>query len=340
MVTELPLFKRKGLLFRLFRPLWVGGVIGWFSASGLYGQNSAAGSGGAFLRTVWSPRQAAMGDCGVSLPEAEMAWYYNPALLGFRSKREFASGYRSLSLDRSQVYLDFSSPLSVNGGGGVGLMRAATDKVEIRDGNGIKQDAITISDNLIHGTFALKPAEFFSLGITIKWIIGSFSHLQINNKDLKAYGIGVDLGSVFRWGSWVLGAKVSDLGAHYNWDASQVWGDSYGAKDDPFPSTLRFGISYRYQNYLTIATELLSDITHQNRSSEAYLFKGGIEGGYTFTNGYRMDFRGGWEGNNPTLGLGLTLPLSTRHLLEWNYTYLFDRKNFNNGSGMGLRFIF
>ncbi|MFN3821720.1 MAG: hypothetical protein ACK4OO_05245, partial [bacterium] len=138
----------------------------------------------------------------------------------------------------------------------------------------------------------------------------------------------------------MLGAKISDLGAHYNWDASQVWGDSFGAKDDPFPTTLRLGISYRYQNYFTIATELLSDITHPSRSSEAYHIKGGIEGGYTFTKGYRMDFRGGWEGNNPTLGWGISIPLSTRYHLEWNYTYLFDSKSFNNGSGMSLRFIF
>ncbi|MFN3821805.1 MAG: hypothetical protein ACK4OO_05675, partial [bacterium] len=153
--------KRKYLPFRLVHTFWIGGVTGLVTAASLYGQGSAAGSGGAFLRILWSARQAAMGDCGVAFPEAEMAWYYNPALLGFRSKREFASGYRSLSLDRSQVYVDFSSPLSVNGGVGAGLMRAATDKVEIRDGNGVKQDAITISDNLIHGTFALRPAKFF-----------------------------------------------------------------------------------------------------------------------------------------------------------------------------------
>lgn len=306
----------------------------------LWAQPSTAGKGGSFLRTQWSPRQAAMGDCGVASFDIEMAWHYNPALIAWQNQRTFALGYRPMSLDRTLIYLDFSSPLRAHGGVGIGLMRAATSEVEIRDDNGRILRTITLSDNLVHGTFGLKPAPFLALGISVKWAISSFPHLQLNDKNLTAYGIGVDLGAAIRGKKWSVGIKVADLGAHYNWDATQVWGDSYGAKDDPFPSTIRLGGVYQLEPYLALATELVADPSSLSKKADAYEWKAGGEFRYPFQEEYYIAFRIGFKGANPSAGLGLGLPLRKQSYLDWNLAYMFDRWGFSSGYFSGLRILF
>ncbi|MBM3328580.1 MAG: hypothetical protein FJY67_03785 [Calditrichaeota bacterium] len=300
------------------------------------------GKAGAFLRMGMGADRAAMGDCGVALTSGALNWHYNPAALGHQRTRQGAIGYRLLALDRSILYGDVSVPLQ---GGraavGAGYLRAATSNIDARDSNGERFDVLTNSENLIHGTFSLAPLPALALGISIKWMINNTPRIAEDEKSLNAYGMGIDLGVRFvAHPKLTLGLQVRDINAKYSWDASDVWGEGSGAKDDAFPVLIRAGAAWKALHSVTIASDMVIESAEIGETTEALVPRLGIEYSRAYGESRMLYLRGGWDGAAPTFGLGLELPLRYLRSTRLDYAFVLERAAPSGSHIFGWTFAF
>ena len=292
-------------------------------ASNLYA-TQLGGQAGSFMRLGIGAERIAMGDAGTALSGTGMSWYYNPASLPFQAARQASLGFRSMSLDRSMLYTGYSMPLQANAGLAIGFVRAATDNIDARDSNGKRFDELTYSDNLIHGTFSLRPHPDFALGISIKWMISSAPKVLSDNKTLYAYGMGVDLGVQGCYQKFRFGLQVRDINSKIGWDASDVWGDGRGAVDDKLPLMFRLGVAYEPTTELTLATDLLMNPSEAGKSADGLKPHMGVEWRGAQWEEKFLALRAGWNGDSPTFGLGLGLKLRRGLVAKMDYAYVVD----------------
>ena len=271
-----------------------------------------------------SADRIALGDAGVALVEFGQNWYYNPAAISFQQSRTAALGYRAMSLDRSIMYVGGAFPIEPNAGLGVGLMRAGTDNVEAYDSNGRRYDTFSWADNLIYGSFSLRPHPAVGLGITIKWLISTVPDVKENHKNLNSFGLSVDLGvRVQPSKDFSIGLHIKDFDGRNTFETSDVWGDDAGAKEDKLPTQIRVGAAWEGIEHLT----LVGDVT---------LFptviaddKNGLQPhvGGQFLQPFAEDmwaaFRAGINNAEPTFGLGLSWKVQ-RVRMTLSYAFLFD----------------
>ncbi len=298
------------------------------------------GQAGSFMRMGLGADRLAMGDVGTALSGAGMSWYYNPASPSFQATRQAAFGFRSMSLDRSMLYTGFSMPLQGNAGVAVGFVRAATDKIDARDSNGKTFDELSYSDNLLHGTFCLRPHKDFALGISVKWMIASAPKVLTDNKTLYAYGMGIDLGIQGRWRKYRFGLEVRDINSKVSWNASDVWGDGRGAVDDELPMMFRLGAAYDAQDYLTVAGDLLINPSETGKSSEAFTPHLGVEWRSMEWEAKSLALRGGFNGESPTFGLGVGMKLRHGIVAKMDYAFVLDTVSPSGSHLVGWTFGF
>ncbi|MFH0766181.1 MAG: hypothetical protein V2A61_07150, partial [Calditrichota bacterium] len=254
--------------------------------------------------------RVAMGDCGVALTNNSAPWYYNPAALPHLLQRQVTAGYRWMSLDRSIGNISFAMPAKPNGGVALGVVYAGFGEVDGRDSNGEHFDNIGYYESLIHGSFALKPRAWVSVGLTIKFYMNSVSNIKDNGGDLSSSGLGLDFGTLFQIRPDLsAGLQVRDIGGRSVWDATDVWLDGAGSKDDNFPQTGRFGLAWRSRPDLLLTGETVLNLNDLNEGSEAVRPHLGGEWSRVFPEGYILALRAGYNGDAPSFGLGLTLPM-------------------------------
>jgi len=284
------------------------------------------GQAGAFSRMGLGADRVAMGDCGVAMTGAGMNWYYNPAGLAYQRDRQVSLGYRWMSLDRKMMYIGFTTPLKGNAAVGFGYVRAATDNIDARDSNGEHFDMLSNSDNLLHATFALMPHKRVSLGVSLKWFIGSVPTILDDNKTLYGYGMGVDLGvRIVAADNLSFGLQVRDINAKYTWDATKVWNDGLGSKDDLFPLMTRLGVAYDPRADLTLTSDLVVNGSDIGESSDAFDLHFGGEWRKAFDRNKNLAFRAGWNGDSPVFGLGVDLGLRYGIKARMDYSYLIEK---------------
>ncbi len=286
------------------------------------------GQAGAFLWMGLGADRVGMGDCGAAMTGGGTAWYYNPAALPYSTGRRVAFEYRMMALDRKIMYAGFSTPFEpeegMDAGVAVGVMRAGTDEIDGRDSNGERFDMLSYSDNLIHGSFALKPHPRVAVGISIKWLIGAVPDIKENDENLYAYGMGVDIGLlVFARKDLRFGLQVRDLNARYSWDTSEVWGEGGATKEDAFPNLTRLGVAWEVRPSLTVAADAVVNGTDIGEDIDAVEPRFGVEWGYDFDRAKGLVLRAGYNGEGETFGLGLKLELS-RVKARLDYAFLVE----------------
>ncbi len=285
------------------------------------------GQAGSFLWMGLGADRVAMGDCGTGMLNNNSAWYYNPAGLPYLVDRKVSLGYRSMALDRSIMHIGFATPIysdeGLDAGLGVGLVRAGTDEIDGRNSNGEHFDWLSYSDNLIYGSFALKPHEMLTVGITIKWIIGAIPDIKPDNSNLYSYAMGLDFGMLFQPRKDLrFGFQLRDINARYNWESSEVWGDSNNPKEDKLPNLIRIGASWDAFRTLILAADLVinpNDIgedsndfnpTFGKDNLDAFEPHCGIEWKYALNRDQGFILRTGYNGEAPTFGLGFILKIN------------------------------
>jgi len=299
-------------------------VIGILLTSSNLFATQLGGQAGSAMRLGLGADRIGMGDVGTALSGAGMSWYYNPASPSFQPTRQASLGYRSMSLDRSMMYAGYSMPLQENAGVAIGFVRAATDDIDARDSNGKRFDMLTYSDNLIHGTFCLRPHENFALGISVKWMFSAAPKVLIDDKTLYAYGMGIDLGIQGRWRKYRFGLEVRDINSKVNWDASQVWGDGRGALDDNIPLMFRLGAAYDPRDDLTLAGDLLINPSEAGKSADGFSPHLGAEWRTLNWENKAFSVRAGYNGDMPTFGMGLGMKLRRGVVAKMDYAYVID----------------
>lgn len=311
------------------------------------GATQLGGQAGSFLRVGIGADRIAMGDVGTALSGAGMSWFYNPASVPFQSTRQASLGLHSMSLDRSMLYAGYSMPLENNAGLAIGFVRAAIDNIDARDSNGKHFDELSYSDNLLHGTFSLKPHPNFAMGISVKWMISAAPKVKYDDKTLYAYGMGIDLGVQGRFRDYRFGLQVRDINSKIGWDASDVWGDGGGAVDDEIPLMLRLGAAYDpidskglLPSNLTIAADLLINTDEVGESSEAFDPHLGVEWRIDQWESNRLALRAGYDGDSPTFGLGLGMKLRRGVSATMDYAFAFDTVSPSGSHLIGWTFGF
>jgi opacity protein-like surface antigen len=283
------------------------------------------GQAGSAFRIGMGADRLAMGDVGTALKGSEMGWYYNPASLPFQKTRQTSIGYRMMSLDRSMFYADFSAPLKGNAGVSMGVVRASTGEIDARDSNGRRFDLLDYSDMMIHGTFGLRPHPRVGLGVSLKWLVSTASDVLPDNKNLNAYGMGVDIGvQIEPFENTRIGLQIRDIDAKVSWDASDVWADGHGAKDDVLPSLIRLGAAYEPRDDLSLAVDAVVNSGEVGNSSDAIALHFGGEWVLRESENRAFFLRGGWNGESPAFGLGFDLKLRRNMAARLDYAYVMD----------------
>ncbi len=270
--------------------------------------NILAGKAGSFLRMDLGADRVGIGGAGVALTSSSTNWFYNPSAISVQGSRQAVLSYRYMSLDRSLMYVGFSAPIQPSAGLAIGVLRAGIDNIDGRDSNGEKFDELSYSDNLIHGSFSLHPHPRIALGLSIKWMINSIPDILEDDKNLYAYGLGVDLGFRFQVHSRLsFGLLISDLDGKHSWDTSEIWGED-GMKVDRIPVQVRIGMSWIPFDGLLTVLDLVS-YTQLIDEPEAFRPKAGIEWTKIFTLSREFILRGGYNGKAPSFGIGLRMEL-------------------------------
>lgn len=300
------------------------------------------GQAGSFLWMGLGADRVAMGDCGTGMLNSNAAWYYNPAGLPYMPDRRASLGYRSMALDRSIMHIGFATPVyseeGLDAGLSVGFVRAGTDEIDGRDSNGEHFDMLSYSDNLIHGSFALKPHEMLTVGITIKWIIGAIPDILPENANQYSYAMGLDFGMLFLPRENLrFGFQIRDINARYNWESSDVWGDSNNPKEDRLPNLVRIGASWDAIKTLSVAADLIINTTQIGDDSDAFEPHFGAEWQHPLNRNQGFIIRSGYNGEAPTFGMGFIMRVgkvktrldyafimeqvapSGSHLIGWNF---------------------
>lgn len=279
---------------------------------------------GDFMRMGLGADRVAMGDCGVASVQSGAGWYYNPASLPYLQRPIASIGYRWMSLDRSIMYAGISLPVKPNAGLAFGVLRSGVDNIDGRDSNGEHFDMLSFSNNLIHGSFALMPHKRVGIGISIKWMISAVPDILDDDKNLYAYGIGIDLGMRVRvLSNFNLGLQLRELNAKYSWESSEVWGDDTSAKEDTFPMIVRLGGEWEPLHDLTLVAELLVNSQDIGDDSEAFDPHFGAEWRYPVDNDKKLKLRAGYNGDTITFGMGLQFDVSGVRA-NFNYAFLIE----------------
>ncbi|MFI5349761.1 MAG: hypothetical protein ACHQ2Z_09470 [Elusimicrobiota bacterium] len=139
--------------------------------------SDAAGTSGAqFLQLgQGSARAQALGGAYVALAEGSDAMTWNPAGLAATQQREFAFSYlRSVQGLSSPIYLGYAQPMGrTTIGGNFGYMSDSLGNGDVRDGNGVPQQATNVNVRDGYAGIGLARSfwyEKFFLGASIRGI--------------------------------------------------------------------------------------------------------------------------------------------------------------------------
>ena len=298
------------------------------------------GTAGAFLRLGLGADRIGMGDCGVAIPGDGLNSYYNPAGLTGIEGRQALLGYRWMSLDRSMMYAIYSTHLDPNAGLAFGIIRAGTSNISGRYSNGEEFDVLSQSDNIILGSFALQPTEMVSIGIAIKWYINTVPDILDDDKNLNAYGMGVDLGVMIKASNRItLGLQARDLDAKYTWETSEVWGDDKGGIENEFPILLRIGAAYQATPNVLAALDVVVYPGEAGDSDDGIQPRYGLEYNYPIGAGQSFILRTGWNSDAPTFGIGLEMDTRIGPT-RMDYAYVLDPTSPGDSHLVGWKFMF
>ncbi len=214
------------------------------------------GIAGAFLRMGIGARAKAMGGAYTALAKNVEASYYNPAGLPFLEHKEVMASFNILSLDRQFSFIGFGVPIHpkikdgagkmLDGGFSLAWIRAGVGNIDGRDSDGRETGSLSNSENAFIFSFALKPVNIFSVGLSVKVIWNRFPGVGSNGETVSANGVGFDLGALVQPNQWVtVGISVRDINSKYTWNTGKLYGETGSEVINRFPKIVRTGVAFR-----------------------------------------------------------------------------------------------
>ncbi len=299
------------------------------------------GYAGAFLRMGIGARAKALGDAHTAVADGAVAAFYNPAVMPHFQERQVALSYAFLPLDRNLNYIGFAMPLQPNitsesgaqplrAGVSVGWVNAGVSNIDGRDSAGNHTRDYSHSENAFYMSFALQPADHFSIGLSGKVLRNSMPNMTMEDEALVSQGFGMDLGIYYRpLPGLSLGAAVRDLLSKYTWNTDKVF-DRGTSTTYEFPKVIRVGAAYRLpREWLLLSVDVETSDKQDTR------IHAGAEWTYEQVGALRL----GWDHDTITAGLGLYFEifertttvnyafipgiqsLSADHIISWTFSF-------------------
>jgi hypothetical protein len=105
------------------------------------------------------------------------------------------------------------------------------------------------------------------------------------------------------------GLQAQNLGARYNWETSDVWGDEIGSTEDELPSLLRLGAAWDPIQDLTLVSDVILDPERVGDDADAIEPHFGAEFRRKVSPKYGFSLRAGYNGKVITSGFGIGMDL-------------------------------
>ncbi|HOY43168.1 MAG TPA: hypothetical protein PKY55_14085 [bacterium] len=292
-------------------------------ALGASASEGDGGYAGAFLRMGIGARAKAMGDAFSAVAEDAFAGVYNPALLPHLPGRLAALSYAFLPLDRKLDFIGYAQPLRpgngedgehnpLRAGFGLAWIHAGVDGIDGRDLAGNHTQDYSFSENAFFLSFALSPAEKFSIGVNGKILYARMPGVNNDESAVTSMGLGVDFGAYYApFRQLSLGLVMRDNLSKYTWNTEKVW-ERGTSVNDRFPRTLRLAVAYRPPVEWLLLTAESEDAKEQN---PRYHF--GAEAALPAVGALRA----GLDDGQLTFGLGCNLQIYGKKM-ALNYAYV------------------
>ena len=272
------------------------------------------GLSGSFLRMGSSARAIAMGSALTADSNNEAAIYYNPAGLSWVDRLSFNATNQFLSLNRKLSIVDLA--IKIPPGAGVGIMwvHAGVDEIDGRDTDGQHTEMYSANEDALYIGFAKNLNARIHLGITLKILQ---HQLPTGTNRLQGSGVGFDLGFLYQLKPDIsLGLVIQNIKTSYQW-SNQTYINQEHVYKDQFPTDVRLGVNYLWRTWQFIGD---AGITIFNKKTIDHEFRFGIE--YIYNNNFFA--RVGFQGNNPTMGLGYQYSLIGDNDSSINYALVLE----------------
>lgn len=262
------------------------------------------GTAGAFARIGFGARGLSMGNAMTAVINGEVSPYYNPALSAYQNDHLFTAAYTVLSLDRSLNFFQYSQYLKQYAGIAAGVITSGVSKIDGRDTDGMPTGNLSTTEIMAFGSFANRFSDDLAFGVTFKY------YHYILYQDVSAYTIGVDLGCIYTIDeNTTAGIAVSDMGAKYRWNTSNIYGDQGLTTEDAFPTLISIGFARTFFD-----SSVTAAITYVASTQATHQLRAGIEWNamkyFSIQAGCdRIDLRDRWSGAMPTFGFSLSYPM-------------------------------
>lgn len=294
-------------------------------------------------------RELGMGNTGTASDEAMPASYWNPAILPFNRETVIGLGADIRSLARNGGFAGVQGRVASNLGMGLGLLNRGDFDVQAYDRD---EKSLGVARPQSIGSYVglgIKTSRTNALGAALQWYS---SDMDIGDGSGNVNVIGIfNLGWYKRWSEKLQTAVVvrnlglnADLSA--NFDQTTLTGEDISGFDhsstDFFPKTLVAAVYYTTQAW-TKTWDLAVEVMDYQLKDQFYVvdanfhhqaFRAGVECNYSES----IDFRGGFDRGNVSLGFGYVLPWGKRRL-AFDYALLLERGWMTiNPFAVGLRF--
>lgn len=206
-----------------------------------------AGKSGAFSRMGFGARGMGMGNAMSAIIEGEIVSYYNPALSSFQNGKSFHTSYSFLSLDRSLNFLNFTTSFGKSEkrrstpGVSLGIINSGVSGIDGRNNDGIHTEELSTSENQFFLSVSNRFSEKFALGASFKFYYYSLY------EDVSSTGLGFDLGALYLLNDNItISLMLTDINSKYEWDTSDLYGNSGNSTRYNFPLMKKIGLSYNF----------------------------------------------------------------------------------------------
>ena len=270
----------------------------------------------AYLDYDPSARPSGMGSAFTGLADDGNASLFNPAGLTNMGLNQFeaVASIGFLSLDRIHNFIGASQQLPPKSYLGFHIIQYGINNIDGRDVNGLPTSTIQNLELAFASSYALDLDYHFKAGIS-----ASFLYQNLASVNAKGFG-GADIGilvipSVLY--DFTIGVAFHHLGGFLTWDTGNT---------EILNPDLRLGLSQKFLDQTLI---LAYDAEWPMQSNFNIIHHAGLE----WWAQKFLALRGGWDHNDPTIGLSL------RYLnYTLDYSYRFESINLGNSQRLTFNF--
>lgn len=206
----------------------------------LFASVSSAQSAGEFARIGFSARGIALGNAGVADGFGEGHPYYNPALAPYMSDARLEAAYSAMTFDRSLQFFQVAAPMKPNAGISGGIIRAAVNNIDGRDGSGYHTGDYSTNEYAFFVAFGTRIGKRTSFGIRL-----AYYRADLFDDVTPATNLGLSTGLLVRAGKNLrIGIAIDDLLARYSWNTTALYEQDGKETTDAFPARYRIGAAY------------------------------------------------------------------------------------------------